>query len=155
MRGLKMGRTANGFKLLGLLLTGILFVGCATTQQNTPPPVTYISKSVPLNRIKGAIIDTYTAEGWQLEKESDHMLSFLLQNDNALSTFLYSSQYESRVFNRETVTISEGTDGITLRAAQYTITNYGSAFEKSAPVAGKGGTRLATVQSILATKPSR
>jgi hypothetical protein len=134
-------------------LVGTLLVccvcGCVAPQQNYSPPVVQISSAVPLNRIKGAIIDTYIAEGWRLERESDHMITFVIENKDALAQFLSSSSYESRVFNRETVTISESGSGVTLRANQEVITNYGSAFERSKPTRGTGARRLDSVRSKL------
>ena len=66
-----------------------------------------------------------------MEHETDHMISFVIENKDLMAKFLYSSQYDSRVMVRETVTIIEASDGARLSASQELVTNYGSAFERT------------------------
>jgi hypothetical protein len=140
----------NSCHYLATILLSIFFCSCATAPQGPQlPPVVTISGSIRIDRVKGALIDAYVAEGCQLERESDHMLSFVKRNDNAFAGALYGSKYDSNVTNREIVTISTTGNTTTLRASQSIVTNYGSAFERTTPTSGSGGRRLAAVKASL------
>lgn len=127
-----------------------LLCGCIAPQQQSETAVAYISKDVPLSRIKGAIIDVYLADGWQLGRESEHLITFIKENKNFMVQLFHSSNYESRVFNRESVIISENGDRTTIRASQEVITNYGSPFEKAEPTTSPNSlVRLSSVKAGL------
>ena len=126
----------------------LILSGCATTQ-NTGPIITFIPKGVPFEKVKNEIIRVYARDGWNMEHESDHMLTFVIENKNPMAQLFLSSQYDSRVFNRETVIITDSDQGINISATQATISNYGSAFEHSSPVASGAQARLIDIRSHL------
>jgi len=125
--------------------------GCAGTKQDRNYIASIlIPASVSLDNIKSSVINTYMDSGWKLEKESDHIISFLHQNDSMKAAIFFGSQYDTRVFNRETVVITSRGDGFMVRANQEVIGNYGSAFEKKTDL----GAGEKTEQRLLAIKSS-
>jgi hypothetical protein len=130
------------------LAASLVLSGCVTPQ-NTGPVTTYITKAVPLEKVKSEIIQVYTGGGWNMERESDHMITFVIENKNPMAQLFMSSQYDSRVFNRETVIITDSDQGVSISATQTAVTNYGSAFEHSTPVASGGQARLDEIGSYL------
>ena len=78
--------------------------------------------------IKGELNDVYKQDGWKVERESEHMVSFLKEYNATPAQFPYGSNSDVRDFTRETVTIADTGDGVVLRASDEIISNYGSAF---------------------------
>jgi len=122
---------------LTLLALSVLFTGCASSTQQSEPPSINISKDVPLSRIKSAIIDTGMATGWQLERESDYLMTFVKENTNMLVGALFHTNYDIRVFNRASFVITDSGNYYTLRMSMAIVSNYGSPLEKSESVRAK------------------
>ena len=115
---------------LSILVGGlVLLIGCATPQ-SFAPVAEYLPKGAPLAFVKEELIDVYRKDVWKLERESDQMVSFLKQNNETAPQYLTGSNFDVRVFTRETVTITDTGDSVVLRASDEVINNYGSAFEE-------------------------
>jgi hypothetical protein len=135
-----------------LFLATLLFSGCVTPQ-NIAPAVERVQTTASSSQVKSAIIEEYTSDGWHLERETDHMISFVKEVNNPMAQLLYSSNYDSKVMSRETVTIIESQDGVTLSASQDLVTNYGSSFERTTAVGtDKSDVRLIFITSSLKNK---
>lgn len=138
--------------VLFLLIATLFFNGCVTPQ-NISPAYERVQTSASTSQVKSAIIEVYTSNGWNMERETDHMITFVIENKNPIAQFFYSSQYDSRVMMRESVTIMDSQDGVTLSANQVHVTNYGSAFERSESVdSPKSDERLIQVCNLLKSK---
>jgi hypothetical protein len=130
----------------------LLISSCATAPTApSPPQVVAIDRPVSLSELKGVALNLYLADGWTLEKESDHMLTFISENSSVTARVLLGSQYDTRVFYRENLVLAPSATGVTLRTSQVLVSNHGSAFERVTPVEGKGGNRLAQIKESFAT----
>jgi len=137
-----------------VLVLSLLLASCAATpREPSPPQVISIDRVVSQSEIKGVALNIYLEEGWTLEKESDHMLTFIAENSDFAARVLLGSQYDSRVFYREQLVIASTPNGVTLRTSQSVVSNLGSSFERSTPIEGLGGKRLVKIKSVLTSSP--
>lgn len=133
-------------KILSAL--SILFLSACATAPQVPqlPTVVTLPNTVSMAAVKAAALETYFADGWNLERESEHMLVFVAENTNFAARVLLGTQYDTKLMYRENFLITQGPNGVTMRVNQAIISNYGSAFEKATPVDGRGGQRLQKIQ---------
>jgi hypothetical protein len=132
-----------------IIFVALFLAGCATQTYVLPATVSIQTTASP-SQIKSAIIQVYTGNGWRLERETDHLITFTVENNSAAAQFLYSSQYDSHVINRETVTIMNAPDSVSLSANQELVTNYGSAFERIQSInSPKAQGRLNQISTML------
>jgi hypothetical protein len=135
---------------LFLVATLLLLTSCATAPAvPSLPQVVSIDRAVSLSEVKGVALNVYLADGWALEKESEHMLTFIAENANVTARVLLGSQYDTRLFYRENLVLAPSATGVTLRTSQVLVSNHGSAFERVTPVEGGGGQRLIQIKSAL------
>ncbi|MCL1981418.1 MAG: hypothetical protein FWG62_10145 [Proteobacteria bacterium] len=128
---MKMTKKIHAMACCIAFTMALVISGCAGKQDRTYLSSISVPANVQLENLKSEIINIYISGGWRIEKESDHIISFIHQSDNMMNSIFFGSQYDTRVFNRETVVITRSNDGFTVRANQEIIGNYGSAFEKA------------------------
>jgi hypothetical protein len=137
-----------------MFVSSLLLASCAATPREPgPPQVISIDRVVSLSEIKGVALNIYLEDWWTLERESDHMLTFISENSDFIARVFLGTQYDTRVFYREHLVIAPTSDGATLRTSQSLISNLGSSFERAAPVEGLGGKRLLKIKSVLTSAP--
>ncbi len=145
----------NVLRALVLVLSLLLASCAATPREPRPPQVISIDRVVSQSEIKGVALNIYLEDGWTLEKESDHMLTFIAENSDFTARVLLGSQYDSRVFYREHLVIAPTPSGVTLRTSQTIVSNLGSSFERSTPLDGLGGKRLIAIKDALTSSSEK
>ena len=119
-----------------LLVSTILLsalTGCVTKPLTPPPTLRISGKSI--DDIKGAFIAVYQQAGWQLQTESANRIVFIIANTDSLAVLLNSSRYDGRVFNRESIVLAKLGETFQVSVNQEVVSNQGSAFERTSPVA--------------------
>lgn len=119
----------------GLLLAGAAvaasLVSACTTTGGAPrtAPERQLTFKASKRQVKEAIAALMVSRGYQISKDSDFVMDFEANTNNVMATILLSSNYDSRVVTRLSVTfIGDNPTQVSWRAAL--ITNPGSAFER-------------------------
>lgn len=139
--------------LLSIAALGIgpILASCATTA-DTPrvAPERNLTINATKAKVKEAIAAHLVGRGYQITKDSDFVMDFSKDTHDFWATLLLSSNYDSRVQQRITVTyIGSKPTQVSWQASL--ITNPGSAFER--PIDVTNGANLDSVQEeFLAIK---
>ena len=102
---------------------------CTTTSGPPMAPERQMSIKAPKAKVKEAIAALMVSRGYHIQRDTDFVMDFATNTQNFMATLLLSSNYDSRVETRVSVTfIGDSPTQVTWRAAL--ITNPGSAFER-------------------------
>lgn len=113
------------------LLAAAPLAACSTTSSKTPrvAPERQLTINASKKQVKEAIAALMVSRGYQIQRDTDFVMDFGATSNNVLATILLSSNYDSRVEARLTVTfIGDKPTQVSWRANL--ITNPGSAFER-------------------------
>ena len=133
-----------------LILYTVFCLGCVQPQSNLKSSASIsISKKYSLEAIKGALIEVYTNDGWDLEQESTSRVQFIKYDDRVLAQAIMGTNYDRAIWHRESVTIANLTDNYKLMARQTIISNRGSSFERVTPTNTAASSRFNRVSTIL------
>lgn len=117
------------FLLAGAALVAAAVAGCSTTSGPRLAPERQLSINAPKAKVKEAVAALFVSRGYQIQRDTDFVMDFATNTNNFMATMLLSSNYDSRVETRISVTfIGDNPTQVSWRAAL--ITNPGSAFER-------------------------
>lgn len=117
----------------GVTISMLALAGCSTTSTPRAAPERQLAISAPKMEVKEAIAALFVSKGYQISRDSDFVMDFSIATNNFMATLLLSSNYDSRVETRVSVTfIGDNPTQVSWRAAL--ITNPGSAFERPTDV---------------------
>ena len=112
-----------------IVLAAATVSACSTTSGPRMAPERQMSVAAPKGKVKEAIAALMVSRGYQIQRDTDFVMDFATNTQNFMATLLLSSNYDSRVETRVSVTfIGDNPTQVSWRAAL--ITNPGSAFER-------------------------
>lgn len=136
-----------------------VLAGCTTTSGPRTAPERQMTVNAPKAKTKEAIAALMVSRGYQIQRDTDFVMDFATNTNNVMATLLLSSNYDSRIETRISVTfIGDNPTQVSWRAAL--ITNPGSAFERPTDITNNPEgdavqVQLLAIKSQLEAKPKK